>query len=114
MQLTNSSTDQLMALAAQNYCLQQKSYMVGMCIEWLREIWPQLTTETQNLVLRDTVDALQARCTEEPAKWGIAALWMWHNMSDDQQWAWLRQQPTNQEETGNAEQRAIKLGLVVT
>ena len=58
MKLEDDHTDQLMALAAFRYCLGRQSYIVGTCIHWLRATWPQLTTKTKHVVVRDIAAAL--------------------------------------------------------
>ena len=37
--MTGSLNDQLMAMAAVRYCLGRSSYIVGACVEWVRENW---------------------------------------------------------------------------
>lgn len=58
MTITESTDDQLMAMAAFRYCLGRQSYIVGSCLGWLRAHWGQLTPNTRNVILRDTVEAL--------------------------------------------------------
>jgi len=57
MKLENDN-DQLMATAAHRYCLGRASYIVPVCIEWLRQVWPQLNKNTQNIIVRDTAEAI--------------------------------------------------------
>jgi len=59
MQVTFSTNDQLMVTAAHRYCLGRRSYIVGSCIEFLNEVWPQLNEITQQVILRDTHEALK-------------------------------------------------------
>lgn len=58
MIITASINDQLMIIAAHRYCLGRASYIVGACIEFLDAHWSQLTEETQNVILRDTIEAV--------------------------------------------------------
>ncbi len=57
MRIENNS-DQLMCMAAHRYCLGRKTYVVSVCVEWLRETWPQIDGYTQGVVLRDTIEAI--------------------------------------------------------
>lgn len=87
MQLTHSTNDQLMAIAAPRYCLDRRSYIVGACLEWLREIWPQLTANSQNVILRDTIEALRDGLAGDGCDvrgWTEAAQWMWNQMCAEQ------------------------------
>lgn len=81
--LTESTTDQLIAIAAHRYCLGRRSYIVGACVEWLRDVWPDLTPQTRGVVIRDTRDALER---------GEAG-----DCMDEQEWAgflaWAESQP---------------------
>ena len=51
--------DQLMAMAAFGYCLGRATYIVPVCCEWLRDIWPQLTPASRQNILIDIVIAIQ-------------------------------------------------------
>ena len=92
MQLTEGTNDQLMAMAAMRYCLGRRSYIVGACHEWLREVWPQLTTNSQNVILRDIVEALRddlAGDQLDMVGWTHTARWMWESMAADQR-TWVQ------------------------
>ena len=92
MQLTEGTNDQLMAMAAMRYCLGRRSYIVGACHEWLREVWPQLTTNSQNVILRDIVEALRddlAGDQIDMVGWTHTARWMWESMAADQR-TWVQ------------------------
>lgn len=58
MQVSMSTNDQLMIMAAHRYCLGRRTYIVGACIDSLHEIWEQLSLRTQEVILRDTTEAL--------------------------------------------------------
>lgn len=58
MQVSFSTNDQLMVMAAHRYSLGRRSYIVGSCIEFLDEVWDQLKLNTQEVILRDTKEAL--------------------------------------------------------
>lgn len=60
MQITDSTNDQLMCIAAHRYCLGRASYIVGSCVEWLMAHWGQLTENTRAVIVRDTKEALAA------------------------------------------------------
>lgn len=53
-----SENDQLMVTAAHRYCLGRSSYIVGSCIDWLNDIWYQLTPKSKFVILRDTIEAV--------------------------------------------------------
>ncbi len=92
MQLTEGTNDQLMAMAAMRYCLGRRSYIVGACHEWLREVWAQLTTNSQNVILRDIVEALRddlAGDQLDMVGWTHTARWMWESMASDQR-TWVQ------------------------
>lgn len=87
MQLTASTNDQLMAMAAHSYCLGRSTYIVAACIEWLGEVWPQLVENSQNVILRDTIIALcddRAGLPQVADEWLHAARWMWRNIEQSQ------------------------------
>ena len=48
-----------MVMAAHRYCLGRRSYIVPSCVDWLREVWPVVDNNTRNVIVRDTVEALQ-------------------------------------------------------
>lgn len=79
--------DQLMAMAAHRYCLGRSSYIVGACLDWLRDTWPQMTPNTQFVILRDTVDALAEERAGSPTidapGWVEAVAWMVKAMPPD-------------------------------
>jgi hypothetical protein len=92
MQLTEGTNDQLMALAALRYCLGRRSYIVSACHEWLREVWPQLTANSQNVILRDIVESLSddlAGDQLDRVGWTHAARWMWESMPSAQR-TWVQ------------------------
>jgi hypothetical protein len=53
-----TDNDQLMVTAAHRYCLGRSSYIVGSCIEWLNDIWYQLSPNSKFVILRDTIEAI--------------------------------------------------------
>jgi hypothetical protein len=86
MILTKSTTDQLMATAAFRYCLGRQSYIVGTCIEWIKDIWTQLDSNSQFVILRDTIEALQrdkAGADIDKVGWHGLAKWMWAKIEPD-------------------------------
>lgn len=50
--------DQLMVTAAHRYCLGRQSYIVGACLQWLIDTWDQFEPNTQQVIVRDTAEAL--------------------------------------------------------
>lgn len=91
MKLENLN-DQMMATAAHRYCLGRSTYIVGSCCEWIRETWAQINSQTQAVMLRDTLEALhdaRAGMDCDVHDWTLAARWMWENMTDFQR-TWVR------------------------
>lgn len=58
MILSQSTNDQLMAMAAHRYCLGRASYIVGACIQWIPATWGQMSEGTRKNMIRDTQEAL--------------------------------------------------------
>lgn len=50
---------QLMAIAAHRYCLGRQSYIVGACIDWIRQHHTHFERNTIRVIVRETVDALR-------------------------------------------------------
>lgn len=48
--------DDMMALAAVRYCLGRSSYIVGDCVEWLIEQWPNFSDSIKRTILRDVLE----------------------------------------------------------
>jgi len=51
--------DGLMAIAAVRYCLGCMSYIVGDCVDWLAEAWPELQESTRKTIQRDIEEAFK-------------------------------------------------------
>jgi len=84
---------QLMVMAAHRYCLGRQSYIVGSCIEWLRLWWPKFERNTRNVIVRDTVEALQDNCAGsdfDAREWKSLAEWAWEQMDAESQ-TWCKQ-----------------------
>lgn len=84
---------QLMVMAAHRYCLGSQSYIVGSCIEWLRLWWPKFERSTRNVIVRDTVEALQDNCAGsdfDAREWKALAEWAWEQMDAEAQ-TWCKQ-----------------------
>lgn len=93
MELTNSTDDQLMATAAHRYCLGRRTYIVGSCLSWLRATWPQFTGNTKQIIVRDTVDAIEGGCAgsrtiDEPG-WRAFVAWAWVQLTEEHR-VWVR------------------------
>lgn len=79
--------DQIMAMAAHRYCLGRQTYVVNACVDWLRATWAEMEPNTQNVMLRDTLEALtsnRAGAECDVRDWTSAAAWMWQNMTPEQ------------------------------
>lgn len=46
----------IMAIAAVRYCLGRMTYIVGMCADWLIEVWPALQESARTIIQRDIED----------------------------------------------------------
>lgn len=55
----DSLDTKLMVTAAHRYCLGRRSYIVGSCIDWLLKYRHKFEENTINVIVRDTVEALQ-------------------------------------------------------
>lgn len=90
MKLNNNLNDQLMASAAHRYCLGRRSYIVGACLEWLRDTWEQFDRNTRRVMIRDTIEALMddlAGGVTDVAGWrGFATFGFSRLNSEDQGW----------------------------
>ncbi len=84
----NDTNGQLMVLAAHRYCLGRQSYIVGSCIEWLKQWWVQFDRNTRNVIVRDTIGAIQmgeTGSTFDNHEWRIFAEWAWRQIDEDDQ-----------------------------
>lgn len=93
MQITESTDDQLMVMAAHRYCLGRRTYIVGSCVRWLREHWSQFTRQTQSVMIRDTIEALMDNQAGDEwcdvPDWKSFAQWAW-NQTDEDTRTWIR------------------------
>jgi len=94
VKISTSNNDQLMAMAAMRYCLGRRSYIVGACLEWLRDVWDQLQPNTQQVMVRDIVEMLITTTANTPLDcdergWEAFAEWAYPQLSEDQI-QWLR------------------------
>ena len=45
--------DNLMAVSAVRYCIGRRTYIVGMCADWLISVWPRMDKRTRALIQDD-------------------------------------------------------------
>lgn len=79
----DSLNGQLMVMAAHRYSLGRRSYIVGSCIEWLKEWWPNFESNTRKIIFRDTIEALQDNLAGEAMdkeNWKSFAEWTWEKL----------------------------------
>jgi len=84
---------QLMVMAAHRYCLGRRSYIVGSCVEWLKNWWGLCEDNTREVIMRDTIEALQdgnAGDSMDIRAWKWFAEWAWNQM-DDEWRSWVKQ-----------------------
>lgn len=77
---------QLMVMAAHRYCLGRRSYIVSSCIEWLKLWWPEFEKNTRNVIVRDTIMALQdnsAGSKSDFQDWKNFAEWAWNSLDEE-------------------------------
>ena len=93
MQISASTNDQLMVTAAHRYCLGRQTIAVGACLDWLHAHWPQLTSQTQLVILRDTIAALMDGEAGDPTidvpGWRDFARWGMDRLTTEQR-EWVR------------------------
>lgn len=86
----NNLNDQLMAVAAHRYCLGRRSYIVGACLDWLRDNWEQFSRNTRRVMVLNTIEALMDSLTGDACDvkgWrAFAAFGLSHLNTKDQEW----------------------------
>lgn len=85
--ILEDDNDQLMAMAAVEYCLGRQTYMVSVAEEWIQAHWDQLSANTQYCMLRDICHALDRgaagdRRIDAPIWQGLAN-WMAEQMREE-------------------------------
>ena len=86
MEISLSTDDQLMVMAAHRYCLGRQSYIVGSCINWLTNHWNQISPGTQDVILRDTLEALakdRAGSDYDAKAWRVFASKIIQSLNDE-------------------------------
>jgi hypothetical protein len=53
---------QLMIMCAHSYCLGRQTYVVGTCVDWIIAHLDWLTTNTRQVIARDTLVAIARDC----------------------------------------------------
>ena len=51
--------EELMVVAAFRYCLGRRTYMPGVCAEWIVKMWPEFSKGNRELIQRDLEDAFR-------------------------------------------------------
>ena len=93
MKVSPGFNDQLMAMAAHRYCLGRASYIVGSCLEWLRNTWADFSGDTRRVMVRDTAEAIMggnAGHDMDVRGWRDFLAWAFADLSDADK-AWVRQ-----------------------
>ena len=85
---------QLMAMAAVDYCLNRRTYIVGSCIDWVRRWWDEFEPGTQNCIVRDIVEHIQDTEASpgdfDRRDWKALAEWAWEKLDVNRKF-WVRQ-----------------------
>lgn len=88
----NDLDSQLMVMAAHRYCLGRQSYIVSSCISWLIKHWDKFEPNTQNVIMRDTIEALmddRAGSRHDYLAWERFCIVKWQLLSDKSKgWVW--------------------------
>lgn len=83
---------QLMIMSAHRYCLGRRTYIVSACVEWLTNNWDVCETNTRNVIVRDTLQALmrdEAGDSCDYDDWKRFAQWAWNSFSEESK-AWCK------------------------
>lgn len=51
-------THHIFITAAHRYCLGRRTYIVNMCVSWLKSIWDKIEPETKKRILIETQEAI--------------------------------------------------------
>lgn len=81
---------QLMVMAAHRYCLGRRTYIVGSCINWIKANWSKFETNTKNVIMRDTAEALMdelAGDAMDACGWRNLLFWMEKQHPEGLDWA---------------------------
>lgn len=49
----------LMVMAAFRYCLGRRTYIVGVCVEWIINYWDDFDQTTKRIILEETKEAIE-------------------------------------------------------
>jgi len=83
---------QLMVQAAHGYCLGRKTYMVPVCIDYLKRWWDRVDQRSRANIVRDTAIALadgRAGMDMDVKAWTEFAEWSWPSLTPESQ-TWCR------------------------
>jgi hypothetical protein len=83
--------EELMVLAAFRYCLGRQSYIVSVCIKWLKVWWQSFEVNTKRVIIADTLIALQdnaAGSKYDFEDWKQFCIWAIDNMKEEEDKIW--------------------------
>ena len=83
----NNMNDQLMTMAAHRYCLGRRTYIVGCCVDWLKDNWRHFSENTRQIIFKDTVEALMddhAGAPMDIKNWENFLMWGMDNITQGQ------------------------------
>ena len=87
---------QLMAMAALRYCLPRHSYIVGACVEWVKDHWEKFVPNTKKVMLRDINEHLHEKHTwdhfpSDAEVWQNLFVWGMNTFSPEEK-EWVEKQ----------------------
>jgi len=55
-------THHIMVTAAHRYCLGRRTYIVSICVDWLKSNWEKIEPETKKRIVSETHEAIDKEC----------------------------------------------------
>jgi len=57
--MTDAWHNEMMVVCAVRYCTGRQTYVVGECVSWLIDLWPELTDKTRTIIRHDLEGAFE-------------------------------------------------------
>jgi hypothetical protein len=90
MKLENLN-DEIMVTCALRYCLGRQSYVVGSCIDFIKQVWDQLPKSSQGVIVRDILEAFDegnVGMDMDASGWRDLVRWCFNNLDKETE-IWL-------------------------